>query len=163
MSAWDSSRCRLTSSSRFAVTTGDLVGTGVTNVDVDLAGAPNAGDGASDQVVVNGTERNDVITVSGGAAGVDVAGLAAAVRVTNSEAANDTLSIKALGGDDVVNAAGLAAGALKLFIDGGTGADLLVGSAGDDTISGGDGDDILIGGPGSDVLDGGPGANVVIQ
>jgi Ca2+-binding RTX toxin-like protein len=145
------------------VTTGDLTGTGVTSVDVDLAGNPNTGDGAADQLVVNGTEQNDAITVSGGAAGVNVAGLAAALSIINSEAANDTLTVKALGGDDVVTAAALAAGALSLHIDGGTGADLLVGSAGDDTISGGDGDDILIGGPGNDVLDGGPGANVLIQ
>jgi Ca2+-binding RTX toxin-like protein len=144
-------------------TVNDLTGTGVGKVDLDLAGSPNTGDGQPDQVVLNGTEHNDVVSVSGDASGVDVAGLAAAVRITNSEPAGDTLAVKTLGGDDVVNASTLAAGALTLLIDGGQGADLLVGSAGDDTISGGDGDDVLIGGPGNDTLDGGPGSNTLIQ
>lgn len=76
---------------------------------------------------------------------------------------SENLVVNANGGDDVVNASELAAGALKLTIDGGAGADVLTGSAGDDTIFGGDGDDTLIGGPGNDTLDGGPGNNVVIQ
>jgi Ca2+-binding RTX toxin-like protein len=75
----------------------------------------------------------------------------------------DTLTVKALAGDDVVDASGLAAGAVTLTADGGDGNDRLVGSAGDDTLLGGAGDDVLNGGPGTDVLDGGTGQNVVIQ
>jgi Ca2+-binding RTX toxin-like protein len=76
---------------------------------------------------------------------------------------SENLVVNANGGNDVVDASELAAGQLKLTIDGGAGADMLTGSAGDDTIFGGDGDDTLIGGPGNDTLDGGPGNNVVIQ
>jgi hypothetical protein len=80
-----------------------------------------------------------------------------------SEAAIDRLTINAFGGDDVVEASGLAAGAILLTADGGEGADVLIGSDGPDVLLGGKGDDVLIGGPGTDVLDGGPGDNVVIQ
>jgi len=92
-----------------------------------------------------------------------VLGLAAQVNITGAEVANDLLRINTLAGDDVVEASGLSADAIKLTADGGTGADVLVGSAGNDTLLGGDGDDVLLGGPGVDVLDGGPGDNTVIQ
>jgi Ca2+-binding RTX toxin-like protein len=146
------------------VDVGDLSATDVTKVDVDLAATGGGGDGAADQVNVEATNGADNVSVSGGAAaGVHVAGLAAAVDITGSEAANDALRVDALDGDDIVTAAGLAGDALGLTVDGGNGADLLVGSAGNDMLLGGEGDDILLGGPGQDVLDGGPGANVVIQ
>ena len=77
--------------------------------------------------------------------------------------AADTLTINALGGDDVVQASGLAANAIKLAIDGGDGDDVLIGGAGDDSLLGGAGDDVLNGGPGQDILDGGPGNNILIQ
>ena len=76
---------------------------------------------------------------------------------------SENLVVNANGGNDVVDASQLQAGALNLTIDGGAGNDTLTGSAGDDTIFGGDGDDILIGGPGNDTLNGGPGNNTVIQ
>jgi Ca2+-binding RTX toxin-like protein len=94
---------------------------------------------------------------------VAVLGLAAQVNITGSEAANDRLTINALSGDDVVEASGLAAGAIQLTADGGFGDDILVGSDGADVLLGGDGDDVLIGGLGIDVLDGGAGSNVFIQ
>src|SRR5262249_8965583 len=51
------------------VTVHDLSATDVTNVNVDLAGTlgGSAGDGASDQVVVEGTKNDDAIDVSGNA------------------------------------------------------------------------------------------------
>ena len=79
------------------------------------------------------------------------------------EAANDRLTVNALAGDDVVDASGLAAGAIQLTADGGDGDDVLIGGDGDDTLLGGAGDDVLIGGPGVDILDGGAGDNVVIN
>ena len=71
--------------------------------------------------------------------------------------------VNALAGDDVVDASGLAAGAIQLTADGGDGDDVLIGRAGNDTLLGGAGDDVLIGGPGQDILDGGPGNNILIQ
>src|SRR6266496_293538 len=54
------------------VNVNDLTGTDVNEVNVDLAGTlgGNAGDGAADRVVVNGTDGDDTINVSGDTAGV---------------------------------------------------------------------------------------------
>ena len=63
----------------------------------------------------------------------------------------------------MVEASGLAAGAIQLTADGGDGDDVLIGGDGNDMLLGGAGDDVLIGGPGIDILDGGPGDNIEIQ
>jgi Ca2+-binding RTX toxin-like protein len=141
----------------------DLSGTDVTEVNTVLANADGSGDGAADSVTVEGTSGDDVATVVGDASGVAVLGLAARVNITGAEAANDRLRVNALAGDDVVEASGLAAGALQFTASGGDGADVLIGGDGDDTLFGDAGDDVLIGGPGNDVLDGTPGNDVVIQ
>jgi Ca2+-binding RTX toxin-like protein len=142
----------------------DLSGTGVTQLNLDLAGVPGsgAGDGAADTVTVEGTAGDDAITVAGGATGVSVAGLAAQINITGAEAANDQLTISAQAGDDALAATGLAAGTIQFAADGGNGDDVLSGSPGNDRLSGGAGDDVLIGGGGTDVLDGGPGNNVIL-
>jgi Ca2+-binding RTX toxin-like protein len=147
------------------VTVNDLKGTGVTDVNLDLASSPGSdfGDGAADTVIVNGTAGNDVILVTGDAGQADVTGLAARVHVTGAEPANDSLVINAGDGDDVVQATGLSATAIGLVANGEGGADILIGGAGNDTLNGGAGDDILIGGPGQDTLDGGTGNNTLIQ
>ena len=90
-----------------------------------------------------------MIQAIGDASGVAVLGLAAQVNITGAEAANDRLTINALAGDDVVEATGLAVGAIQLTADGGAGDDVLIGGDGNDVLLGGDGDDVLIGGPGS--------------
>ena len=56
-----------------------------------------------------------------------------------AEAANDRLTVNALDGDDVVEASGVAAGAIQLTADGGNGNDVLVGGDGNDMLFGGDG------------------------
>ena len=142
------------------ITVNDLSGTDVTDVNIGLA-ANGAGDGQVDTVVVNGTADNDAIAVSGDATGVTALGLSTRVTVTGAEP-TDKLSVNALGGDDVVDASGLSAGAIQLTADGGDGDDVLVGSPGNDTLHGGSGDDVLIGNGGIDVLDGGTGDNVII-
>jgi Ca2+-binding RTX toxin-like protein len=147
------------------VTVHDLSGTDVSEVNLDLAATPGtpAGDGAADNVVVEGTNGDDVAQVAGDATGVSVLGLAAQVNLTGTEAANDTLSVRTQAGDDVIEATGLAAGAVNFAADGGAGDDVIIGSAGNDVLNGGDGDDVLIGGPGQDVLNGGTGNNILIQ
>ncbi len=102
------------------VTVNDLTGTDVTSVNVDLAGSLGgaAGDGQPDRVVVNATNGNDAITVTGDAGGVKASGLAATVAVAHSEAANDRLEINTLLGTDTVDSGGLAAGAIQLLVDG---------------------------------------------
>ena len=90
-------------------------------------------------------------------------GLSAQVSITGAEAANDRLTVNGLAGDDVVDASGLAAGAIQLTADGGDGDDVLIGGDGNDVLLGGPGDDVLIGGPGTDTLDGGEGDDVEIE
>jgi hypothetical protein len=102
------------------VTVGDLKSTDVTNVNVDLAGALGGavGDGQPDRVVVNGTNHNDAIDVSGDSGEVKTSGLAATVAIFHPEVANDRLEINTLAGRDTVNSGGLAAGAIQLFVNG---------------------------------------------
>jgi Ca2+-binding RTX toxin-like protein len=147
------------------VTVNDLTGTDVVAVNLDLATPPASGlgDTNGDSVIIRGTENDDVVNVSGSAAGISVQGLAATVNIVGTDPTLDTLTIEALAGNDVVTATDLQAGAINLIIDGGPGDDVLIGSHGDDVIFGGEGDDILNGGPGQDALDGGPGNNVIIQ
>ena len=144
------------------ITVHDLGATDVTEVNTNLA-ANGVGDGAADNVLVEGNNGDDVAVVAGDASGTTVFGLAAQVNITGAEAANDRLRVNTLAGDDVVDASTLAAGAIQLTADGGDDDDVLLGGAGDDVLLGGLGDDVLIGGGGNDTIDGGPGSNIEIQ
>ena len=145
------------------VVVNDLSGTDVTELNASLAVFGGAGDGLPDNVVVHGTNGDDVSVVNGDASGVAAFGLAAQVNITGAETANDRLTVNMLAGDDVVDASGVAAGAIQLTLDGGTDNDVLIGGDGNDVLLGGPGDDVLIGGPGIDTLDGGGGDDVIIQ
>ena len=145
------------------ITVHDLSGTDVTEIDLNLAGAGGVGDAAADNVIVQGTNGDDVALVVGDAAGTSVLGLAAQVNLTGGESASDKVTVNALAGDDVVEASGMAATAVQLVADGGTGSDVLIGGDGNDVLLGGDGDDVLVGGLGIDVLDGGAGDDIEIQ
>jgi Ca2+-binding RTX toxin-like protein len=118
----------------------DLTPTDVKNIVLDLAT-----DGAVDTTTVNGSGGNDTISIAPNAGAVDVTGLAAAVKITGSEAANDLLNVNGLDGNDTISGAVGLAALIKLGIDGG---------AGDDTINGGDGAEVLVGGDGDDAIDG---------
>jgi Ca2+-binding RTX toxin-like protein len=145
------------------VTVNDLSGTDVADVKADLA-APGGGDDlAADNVVVNGTNGDDVATVTGTGPSAQVSGLPALVSVTGAIAGSDRVTVNALGSDDVVDASTLAANSALLTADGGEGDDVLIGGNGNDVLLGGPGDDVLIGGPGNDTIDGGPGDNVVLD
>jgi len=102
------------------VTVNDLTGTDVSRVDVDLAGTLGgaAGDGQADRVIVNGSNGNDAIDVSGDAQIVKVSGLVATTEILHSQVANDRLDVNTLGGRDTVGSTGLAAGAIQFFLDG---------------------------------------------
>jgi Ca2+-binding RTX toxin-like protein len=135
------------------ITVGDLTGTAVKQVAVDLASPPGSGtgDGADDSVIVNGTAGGNHITIANSGASIAVSGLPAQVTISGAEGANDSLVVNALGGNDTVDASGLSAGAIGLTIDGGDGNDTITGSAGDDILIGGNGSDTVIGGRGNDV------------
>jgi hypothetical protein len=102
-----------------AITVGDLTGTDVTGVDLNLAGTlgGTTGDGKPDSVEVDGTNGNDALTVAGGADDVSVSGLAAAVDIQHAEPA-DALDLETFNGIDTLVSTGLAAGTLQLFFDG---------------------------------------------
>ena len=143
----------------------DLSGTDVSDVNADLAGVLGGADddAAADEVIVMGTTGDDQIVVAGSAGSAGVAGLSTRVDVSHANAADDLLGIMALAGDDMVEAFGLGASAIRFGADGGNGDDGLIGGVGDDMLRGSAGDDVLRGGPGIDVLDGGAGNNTVIQ
>jgi Ca2+-binding RTX toxin-like protein len=145
------------------VVANDLSGTDLVELNLNLASSTGAGDAQPDTVIVQGTGGDDVILTVGDSSGTSVLGLAARVNVTAAESANDRLTVNALAGDDVVEASGLAAGAIQLTANGGDGADVLIGGDGADVLIGGAGDDVLLGGLGLDVLDGGEGDDVEIQ
>ena len=84
------------------ITVDDLRGSGVTDVDLLLASSLGGGDTAADSVIVNGSDRRDTVNVSKLDGRVDVTGLAAAIRILDSEPALDTLQVNTLGGNDDV-------------------------------------------------------------
>jgi Ca2+-binding RTX toxin-like protein len=133
----------------------DVSGTdlALSGVAVDLAGVLGSavGDGAADTVTVNGRAGNDAINVSLVNGVVFTTGSPSTVVIFNAEAANDRLIVNGGGGDDTINASALAANAIGLTIDGGTGNDVIIGSQGADLLLGGDGDDAVAGGRGDDV------------
>ena len=145
------------------VTVDDLSGTDVAEVVADLAAGAGGDDGATDNVIANATNGDDVAIVSGTGPNAQVTGLAARVAVSGAVAGSDRVTVNALVGDDVLDATGLAANSALLTLAGGAGDDVLIGGAGNDTLLGGAGDDVLIGGPGNDTIDGGPGDNVVLD
>lgn len=142
-----------------SISVGDLTGTDVTRVNLDLAtpAGTGTGDGQADSVVVNGSQGADTISVSGTATGAAISGLQAAVLLTGTDGVSDTLTVNASGSDDVVNASSLPAGRLTLTLNGGLGADLLVGSGGGDVLVGGDGNDTMLAGGGDDTMVWNPG------
>src|ERR671925_652494 len=101
-----------------SVTVNDLTGTDVTETNLDLAGTlgGNAADGQLDNVVVNATNGDDNINVTGNGSGAAVTGLATAVSITHTDP-TDTLSVNTLAGTDNVLVNGVA-GALQGLVDG---------------------------------------------
>ena len=99
------------------ITVNDLIGTDVTDVNIDLARAPAAaGDGAADTVIVNGTNGDDVVARRRRRDRRRPSlGLAARVNVTGADAGQRPARRSTpLAGDDVVDASGLAADAIPL-------------------------------------------------
>jgi Ca2+-binding RTX toxin-like protein len=145
------------------LTVNDVSGTDLTKVVGDLNATGGGDDAAADNVIVNATNGDDVVSVSGSGPNVQVNGLAASVSLSGAIAGSDRVTVNGLAGDDVIDGTALAANSALLTENGGEGDDVLLGGAGDDTLLGGPGDDVLLGGPGNDTLDGAPGDDVVIQ
>jgi Ca2+-binding RTX toxin-like protein len=136
---------------------GDLTGTDVTTIGLDLHGPNGGGDEQPDTITVNGTQGADVFGAVGDAGGVTVFGLAAKVNIFHQEQANDRLILNGLGGNDVIDATSLEADGIQLTLNGGLGNDVLIGSEGNDLIIGGGGDDLALMGAGDDTFTWNPG------
>jgi Ca2+-binding RTX toxin-like protein len=140
------------------ITVNDLTGTDVTQVAIDLAASGTTnGDGQPDQVIVNGTAGDDVITIARARGAITVSGLAAQVTIAHAEPGSDSLVVNGLGGNDTIDASSLTAGQTNLTINGGDGNDTITGSQGDDTVLGGRGNDVAFLGKGNDVFVWNPG------
>jgi len=94
------------------VNIGDLRGTGVQELNVDL-GAPDA---QVDRVILNATDRRDRVKVRGDADGVEVKGLPTRVNVLHPEA-TDSVEINGIAGRDQVDSR-LPGGIVQLLVDG---------------------------------------------
>ena len=96
------------------VDVGDLTGTDLENLQVDLGGA----DGAADRIAVAGTDGDDAITVNGDPNELKVSGLHTGVSIFDPEFANDRLDVDTGAGRDSVDSSQLAPGTIQLFVDG---------------------------------------------
>jgi Ca2+-binding RTX toxin-like protein len=140
------------------IVVGDLTGTEVQEVRLDLTGPNGGGDGAADQVTINGTQANDTVKVELVNGDVVVGGMPAAVRIRGMEANGlDRLTVNGQGGNDTIDASQLGAGFVTLTLNGGLGADVLRGSGGNDLVNGGDGNDSAYLGGGADTFVWNPG------
>jgi Ca2+-binding RTX toxin-like protein len=139
------------------IVVGDLSGTDMTQIGLDLRGPNGGGDDAADTITVNGTNGDDSFGAVGDAGGVNLFGLQAAIDIFFQELANDRLTLNALGGDDTVDAVSLEADGIQLTMNGGLGDDVFLGSEGDDLVNGGDGDDTALLGAGDDTFVWNPG------
>ena len=101
-----------------SVTIGDLAGTGLTDVSVDLANSPGSdfSDGFADTVQVEGTAGVDTIAATANGGAVDVTGLAASVRIAHTYPALDGLTIDTLGGADDVSVAAAVNGLIRVTV-----------------------------------------------
>jgi hypothetical protein len=102
------------------VTVDDMTGTDFRQADVDLSGPAGGGDGASDTVTVNGTNRRDNVDVDAYGDVVEVDGLRTTVNVAGSET-TDLLQVNTLGGNDDVDVEQAARDLIGVNVDLGTG------------------------------------------
>ncbi|MFE0758148.1 calcium-binding protein [Inquilinus sp. NPDC058860] len=135
-----------------SIVVGDMTGTGVQEVRIDLEGVDNGGvgDGKVDSVTLDGTGLGDIVSVLGQPSGLFVLGLPSFVAVQRAEGA-DRVAINTGAGNDRIDAGSIAAGAGTFAFDGGDGNDAVFGTRGHDLLVGGAGNDFLDGGQGSDV------------
>ncbi len=151
----------LTATGTDSVEIGDLRGTDVREVLVDLAGAVGGttGDGDADTVTLDGGVRSDVVRITTSGDDVRVNGLAASARIANTDG-TDSVVVRGLNGADFLDASSARDGA-RLVLDGGAGNDTLIAGRGGSTLLGGADNDLLVGGAGDDLLDAGDGRDVL--
>jgi Ca2+-binding RTX toxin-like protein len=135
----------------------DLTGTDATRIDFDLRGPNGGGDESADSITVNGTQVADTYGAAGDSGGISIFCLQAALNIFFAEQVNDRLTLNGLGGDDTIDNTSLEADGIQLVVNGGLGADVMIGSEGNDLFFGGDGDDTAFMGDGDDTFVWNPG------
>jgi hypothetical protein len=101
------------------ITINDLTATDVKAANIDL-GSPagsGLGDGAADTVIQDGTDGPDHVHVTRSGSQVLTTGLATRTSIVGSEAANDTLQVDTLGGEDSVAVAPDVSGLIAPLVD----------------------------------------------
>lgn len=103
------------------ITVGNLAGTSMATVTLNLAGSltDTTGDGQADTVIVNGTADPDTVAIAGDAGSLAVRGLSTTVAISSAEGSLDSLQVNLLGGNDTLTTEILAppsTGANKLFL-----------------------------------------------
>src|SRR5690606_26051298 len=122
------------------LTVRDTTAAGLVRVATDLRGsATTAGDGATDTVIAEATEGDDVVVLTGDATRTNAFGLPVELDVVGHDS-EDRLVLRLLGGDDVCDGSALAAGSMFLTAFGGDDDDVLIGGERSDVLLGGDGD-----------------------
>jgi hypothetical protein len=108
--------------------------------------------GGADGVSVTGDDGPQNLSVSPGAAPVEISGVALPIRVLDA-GVEDALTLAGGGGDDRLDSSALPASLADLRLDGGPGSDALVGGAGPETATGGPGTDSTTLGDGADTFE----------
>ena len=120
------------------ISVGDLTGTGVGLVKIDVGGAGSF----TAALTLDGAATGSAITLAIAGPIMTVNGLSAVVQLLNMTE-NNPLAVNALGGNDSINLTGHGSATRTLSLDGGTGDDLIFGTEGIDTIVGGIGKDTV--------------------
>lgn len=139
------------------ITIGDLRGTGVLRVEIDLGSIDVPGpDTADDTVELRGSSGADTLKVTMANGEAVVTGLGATVSIRNQSGGGDVrdrLTLKGAAGDDTLDLSALPADTgFQLSALGEEGNDTLLGGAGTEKLVGGGGEDLIAGGLGADTL-----------
>jgi len=105
------------------VNVGDLNGTDLRHVNLDLSGTAGSGvgDGQADAVTVDGTDNADHVSVDASDSTVDVNGLHTDVAISGPDATADHLQVNGFGGNDSVRVDEAASALLPTSVDLGIG------------------------------------------
>ena len=100
------------------LTVRDLSGTDLKEVVAELESSVGSGigDDRDDRVLVDGTNGNDVIALTGVPDFVTVGGLSAIIRIRHAEFSRDRLTIDSRNGADSFSATGLAPGSIQFTV-----------------------------------------------
>lgn len=98
------------------ITVNDLTGTGLVKVQLNLNGPAGGGDGQADNVIVNGSNNDDAVRITGAAVGVFLEGVFPLLRINGAEP-TDRLTVNTLGGNDTVDSSILPPGLIGLTVN----------------------------------------------